>query len=54
MPVEQGPFEYIVNVQWEGGLAVEFGNQAEDAPVETPTIIQTKHELSQFAIAKFG
>lgn len=22
----------IVNVRWEGGLAVEFGNKAEDAP----------------------
>ena len=32
MPVEQGPFEYIVNVQWAGGLAVEFGDHAADAP----------------------
>jgi hypothetical protein len=22
----------IINVQWEGGLAVEFGDNAEDAP----------------------
>ena len=32
MPVEQGPFEQIVNVRWEGGLAVIFGPQAQDAP----------------------
>jgi hypothetical protein len=32
MPVEQGPFEQIVNVQWESGLAVEFGEAATDAP----------------------
>lgn len=24
----------IVNVQWESGLAVEFGKQAEDAPTK--------------------
>lgn len=24
--------QLIVNVQWESGLAVEFGDQAEDAP----------------------
>jgi len=28
----------IVNVQWEGGLAVEFGDKDQDAPGgETPT-----------------
>jgi hypothetical protein len=28
----------IVNVQWEGGLAVEFGDKAQDAPGgEEPT-----------------
>lgn len=33
MPVEQGPFEHIVNVQWgAAGLAVEFGDHAQDAP----------------------
>lgn len=32
MPVEHDPFEQIVNVQWGGGLAVEFGDHAEDAP----------------------
>lgn len=32
MPLEQHPVEQIVNVQWGGGLAVEFGDHAEDAP----------------------
>ena len=26
----------IINVQWAGGLAVEFGNKAEDAPKPAP------------------
>jgi len=26
----------VVNVQWESGLAVEFGDKAEDAPEPEP------------------
>lgn len=32
MPVEHDPFTQIVNVRWGGGLAVEFGDHATDAP----------------------
>lgn len=32
MPVEHDPFTHIVNVHWGGGLAVEFGDKAQDAP----------------------
>ena len=48
MPVEQGLLEVIVNVQWEGGLAVEFGDKSNDAPRppdETSTI-ERSDELS--------
>jgi len=36
MPVEQGPLEQIVNVQWEGGLAVEFYDN-DGPPIEDET-----------------
>jgi len=36
MPVEQGPFEQIVNVQWDEGLAVIFGPEDIDAPIQEP------------------
>jgi hypothetical protein len=31
MPVQLHPIDEIVNVHW-GGLAVEFGDKAQDAP----------------------
>jgi hypothetical protein len=32
MPVQPLPFEAIINVAWQGGLAVIFGPQDQDAP----------------------
>lgn len=33
----------IINVQWESGLAVEFGDKDQDAPTaETPTTTSNK------------
>lgn len=56
---EFSPFPFrIVNVQWGGGLAVEFGEKDQDAPsgggVE-PTIMRSrkKHELSQLGTGHF-
>jgi hypothetical protein len=34
MPVEQGAFDHIVNVEWEAGLAVEFFDK--DGPPKPP------------------
>jgi hypothetical protein len=32
MPLELHPVEQIINVHWGSGLAVEFGDHAQDAP----------------------
>jgi hypothetical protein len=32
MPLTPDPFQRIVNVHWQSGLAVIFGPQAQDAP----------------------
>lgn len=39
----------IINVQWEGGLAVEFFDKA--GPPEIP---EERHELSAFAVNQSG
>jgi hypothetical protein len=49
MPVEQDPFEQIVNVQWEGGLAVEFFDK-EGPPVE----VSRRNELSKSSGHQYG
>lgn len=46
-PYSQDVLTRIVNANWGGGLAVEFGDKAEDAPgMATPAIrIKRNHEL---------
>jgi hypothetical protein len=37
MPVQHDPFAQIVNVHWDDGLAVEFGDRDQDAPKPVET-----------------
>jgi hypothetical protein len=36
MALDQDFLTRVVNVHWGGGLAVEFGDKAEDAPKKKP------------------